>query len=152
MWAAGFVALTSHSCFAKSGDLTSSNIVFLLLFVFLQMMKHAWDSYRQYGWGHNELKPLAKKGHSTNIFGKPDEPLSPTAVCAHWQSTHTVVNHTWMHAWMHTHSISPPFPLWTRLCDNASGRMHITLGWVFASRSTRSRKPQAEVSLKRQIK
>uniref|UniRef100_A0A8K9V536 alpha-1,2-Mannosidase n=1 Tax=Oncorhynchus mykiss TaxID=8022 RepID=A0A8K9V536_ONCMY len=25
--------------------------------------------YRQYGWGHNELKPLAKKGHSTNIFG-----------------------------------------------------------------------------------
>uniref|UniRef100_A0A672HJ91 alpha-1,2-Mannosidase n=1 Tax=Salarias fasciatus TaxID=181472 RepID=A0A672HJ91_SALFA len=34
-----------------------------------QMMKHAWDSYRQYGWGHNELKPLAKKGHSTNIFG-----------------------------------------------------------------------------------
>uniref|UniRef100_A0A8C6TFR6 alpha-1,2-Mannosidase n=1 Tax=Neogobius melanostomus TaxID=47308 RepID=A0A8C6TFR6_9GOBI len=35
----------------------------------LQMMKHAWDSYRQYGWGHNELKPIAKKGHSTNIFG-----------------------------------------------------------------------------------
>uniref|UniRef100_A0A8C7EZZ8 alpha-1,2-Mannosidase n=1 Tax=Oncorhynchus kisutch TaxID=8019 RepID=A0A8C7EZZ8_ONCKI len=34
-----------------------------------RMMKHAWDSYRQYGWGHNELKPLAKKGHSTNIFG-----------------------------------------------------------------------------------
>uniref|UniRef100_A0A671NW09 alpha-1,2-Mannosidase n=1 Tax=Sinocyclocheilus anshuiensis TaxID=1608454 RepID=A0A671NW09_9TELE len=26
-------------------------------------------SYRQYGWGHNELKPIAKKGHSTNIFG-----------------------------------------------------------------------------------
>uniref|UniRef100_A0A8C5FX30 alpha-1,2-Mannosidase n=1 Tax=Gadus morhua TaxID=8049 RepID=A0A8C5FX30_GADMO len=34
-----------------------------------EMMKHAWDSYRQYGWGHNELKPLAKKGHTTNIFG-----------------------------------------------------------------------------------
>ncbi|MBN3288729.1 MA1A2 mannosidase, partial [Polyodon spathula] len=34
-----------------------------------EMMKHAWDNYRQYGWGHNELKPLAKKGHSTNIFG-----------------------------------------------------------------------------------
>uniref|UniRef100_A0A8D0C8Q7 alpha-1,2-Mannosidase n=1 Tax=Scleropages formosus TaxID=113540 RepID=A0A8D0C8Q7_SCLFO len=34
-----------------------------------EMMKHAWDSYRQYGWGHNELKPLSKKGHSTNIFG-----------------------------------------------------------------------------------
>ncbi|RLV99018.1 hypothetical protein DV515_00010194 [Chloebia gouldiae] len=34
-----------------------------------QMMKHAWDNYRQYGWGHNELKPIARKGHSTNIFG-----------------------------------------------------------------------------------
>lgn len=80
-----------------------------------QMMKHAWDSYRQYGWGHNELKPLAKKGHSTNIFGRPDKPLSPTTVCANWQFAHTVVNHTWVHAWMravlltvrhvaHTHS------------------------------------------------
>uniref|UniRef100_A0A8C5I1W9 alpha-1,2-Mannosidase n=1 Tax=Gouania willdenowi TaxID=441366 RepID=A0A8C5I1W9_GOUWI len=48
-------------------DFISSEIQWLL-FVF-QMMKHAWDSYRQYGWGHNELKPLAKKGHSTNIFG-----------------------------------------------------------------------------------
>ncbi|PIO31844.1 hypothetical protein AB205_0163950, partial [Aquarana catesbeiana] len=34
-----------------------------------KMMKHAWDNYRQYGWGHNELKPIARKGHSTNIFG-----------------------------------------------------------------------------------
>ncbi|KAI3356041.1 hypothetical protein L3Q82_017312 [Scortum barcoo] len=56
---------------SSHGDFTSSNVVFLLsfLFCFCQMMKHAWDSYRQYGWGHNELKPLAKKGHSTNIFG-----------------------------------------------------------------------------------
>ncbi|XP_075704346.1 mannosyl-oligosaccharide 1,2-alpha-mannosidase IB-like, partial [Rhinoderma darwinii] len=34
-----------------------------------EMMKHAWDNYKQYGWGHNELKPIARKGHSTNIFG-----------------------------------------------------------------------------------
>ncbi|XP_071988333.1 mannosyl-oligosaccharide 1,2-alpha-mannosidase IB-like, partial [Engystomops pustulosus] len=34
-----------------------------------EMMKHAWDNYRQYGWGHNELRPIARKGHSTNIFG-----------------------------------------------------------------------------------
>lgn len=34
-----------------------------------EMMKHAWDNYRTYGWGHNELRPIAKKGHSTNIFG-----------------------------------------------------------------------------------
>jgi len=50
-----------------------------------QMMKHAWDSYRQYSWGHNELKPLAKKGHSTNIFGKP-LPLAHTHTHTH---THT---------------------------------------------------------------
>uniref|UniRef100_A0A672SND3 alpha-1,2-Mannosidase n=1 Tax=Sinocyclocheilus grahami TaxID=75366 RepID=A0A672SND3_SINGR len=41
----------------------------MLHFIGINMMKHAWDSYRQYGWGHNELKPIAKKGHSTNIFG-----------------------------------------------------------------------------------
>lgn len=80
----------------KSGDFTPSNKLYCYLL--FQMMKHAWDSYRQYGWGHNELKPLAKKGHSTNIFGRPDKPLSPTAVCAHWQFSNTVVNHTWMHA------------------------------------------------------
>lgn len=34
-----------------------------------EMMKHAWDNYRIYGWGHNELRPIARKGHSTNIFG-----------------------------------------------------------------------------------
>ncbi|XP_067849051.1 mannosyl-oligosaccharide 1,2-alpha-mannosidase IB isoform X2 [Heptranchias perlo] len=34
-----------------------------------EMMKHAWGNYRQYAWGHNELKPLSRKGHSTNIFG-----------------------------------------------------------------------------------
>uniref|UniRef100_A0A8C9Y388 alpha-1,2-Mannosidase n=1 Tax=Sander lucioperca TaxID=283035 RepID=A0A8C9Y388_SANLU len=63
-----FVAVTLHSCFAKSEDFTASNVLLCCHF-FFQMMKHAWDSYRQYGWGHNELKPLAKKGHSTNIFG-----------------------------------------------------------------------------------
>lgn len=57
------------------------------------MMKHAWDSYRQYGWGHNELKPIAKKGHSTNIFGKPD-----TAAFTHRQFAHTVISRNWMHA------------------------------------------------------
>lgn len=72
--------------------ITSSNM--LHCYLLFQMMKHAWDSYRQYGWGHNELKPLAKKGHSTNIFGRPDKLLSPTAVGAHWQFANTVVNHS----------------------------------------------------------
>ncbi|XP_010078021.1 PREDICTED: mannosyl-oligosaccharide 1,2-alpha-mannosidase IA-like, partial [Pterocles gutturalis] len=33
------------------------------------MMKHAWDNYKQYAWGLNELKPISKQGHSSNLFG-----------------------------------------------------------------------------------
>jgi mannosyl-oligosaccharide alpha-1,2-mannosidase len=33
------------------------------------MMKHAWDGYKKYAWGDNELRPVTKKGHSANIFG-----------------------------------------------------------------------------------
>uniref|UniRef100_A0A7N9AUV3 alpha-1,2-Mannosidase n=1 Tax=Mastacembelus armatus TaxID=205130 RepID=A0A7N9AUV3_9TELE len=33
------------------------------------MMKHAWDSYRRYAWGSNELRPVSKQGHSSNLFG-----------------------------------------------------------------------------------
>ena len=34
------------------------------------MIKHAWDGYAKYGFGENELKPMAKKGHYAYIFGK----------------------------------------------------------------------------------
>nr|XP_061609884.1 mannosyl-oligosaccharide 1,2-alpha-mannosidase IA [Phyllopteryx taeniolatus] len=34
-----------------------------------EMMKHAWDSYRRYAWGSNELRPVSKRGHSSNLFG-----------------------------------------------------------------------------------
>ncbi|XP_038653458.1 mannosyl-oligosaccharide 1,2-alpha-mannosidase IA-like isoform X1 [Scyliorhinus canicula] len=34
-----------------------------------EMMKFAWDNYRQYAWGTNELKPLSKSGHSSGLFG-----------------------------------------------------------------------------------
>lgn len=34
-----------------------------------KMMIEAWDNYKQYAWGHNELKPLSRKGHSASIFG-----------------------------------------------------------------------------------
>ena len=34
-----------------------------------EMLKHSWDSYVKYGWGHNELKPLSRKGHTSEIFG-----------------------------------------------------------------------------------
>ena len=35
-----------------------------------QMMQHAWSNYVRYAWGENELDPIAKRGHSAQIFGK----------------------------------------------------------------------------------
>ena len=34
------------------------------------MMQHAWSNYVRYAWGENELDPIAKRGHSAQIFGK----------------------------------------------------------------------------------
>lgn len=34
-----------------------------------EMMTFAWNNYKQYAWGSNELKPLSKRGHSASIFG-----------------------------------------------------------------------------------
>jgi len=33
------------------------------------MMQFAWQMYAKYAWGQNELKPVSRRGHSTNIFG-----------------------------------------------------------------------------------
>ncbi|KAJ8289214.1 hypothetical protein COCON_G00018730 [Conger conger] len=33
------------------------------------MMKFAWDNYKHYAWGKNELRPLTKNGHIGNMFG-----------------------------------------------------------------------------------
>ncbi|KAI4898111.1 hypothetical protein NFI96_015380, partial [Prochilodus magdalenae] len=57
-----------------------------------EMMKHAWDSYRQYGWGHNELKPIAKKGHSTNIFAVLCDKDQTESICE-WYSAEINVAH-----------------------------------------------------------
>uniref|UniRef100_A0A3Q3BA87 alpha-1,2-Mannosidase n=1 Tax=Kryptolebias marmoratus TaxID=37003 RepID=A0A3Q3BA87_KRYMA len=34
-----------------------------------EMMKFAWDNYKGYAWGKNELRPLTKNGHIGNMFG-----------------------------------------------------------------------------------
>ncbi|KAM9798066.1 mannosyl-oligosaccharide 1,2-alpha-mannosidase IA isoform 1-T1 [Neosynchiropus ocellatus] len=34
-----------------------------------EMMKFAWDNYKQFAWGKNELRPLTKNGHIGNMFG-----------------------------------------------------------------------------------
>ncbi|VDK71854.1 unnamed protein product [Cylicostephanus goldi] len=36
------------------------------------MTKFAWDNYRKYAWGQNELRPVSKRGHSASVFGMGD--------------------------------------------------------------------------------
>ena len=33
------------------------------------MTRFAWENYRKYAWGRNELKPLSRSGHQAGIFG-----------------------------------------------------------------------------------
>uniref|UniRef100_A0A8C4E657 alpha-1,2-Mannosidase n=1 Tax=Dicentrarchus labrax TaxID=13489 RepID=A0A8C4E657_DICLA len=33
------------------------------------MMKFAWDNYKRYAWGKNELRPVTRNGHIGNMFG-----------------------------------------------------------------------------------
>uniref|UniRef100_A0A671NWX6 alpha-1,2-Mannosidase n=2 Tax=Sinocyclocheilus anshuiensis TaxID=1608454 RepID=A0A671NWX6_9TELE len=34
-----------------------------------EMMQFSWDNYKRYAWGSNELRPVSKQGHSSNLFG-----------------------------------------------------------------------------------
>ncbi|KAJ8357838.1 hypothetical protein SKAU_G00206320 [Synaphobranchus kaupii] len=42
---------------------------------FTKMMKFAWDNYKLYAWGKNELRPLTRNGHVGNMFGRPSSAL-----------------------------------------------------------------------------
>lgn len=42
----------------------------LFIFFSLQMMQFAWNNYKRYAWGTNELRPVSKQGHSSNLFGE----------------------------------------------------------------------------------
>ncbi|XP_037026450.1 mannosyl-oligosaccharide alpha-1,2-mannosidase IA isoform X2 [Bradysia coprophila] len=37
-----------------------------------EMMKHAWEYYKLYAWGKNELRPISKRPHTGSIFGTSD--------------------------------------------------------------------------------
>ncbi|XP_051730057.1 mannosyl-oligosaccharide 1,2-alpha-mannosidase IA isoform X1 [Ctenopharyngodon idella] len=34
-----------------------------------EMMQFSWENYKRYAWGSNELRPVSKQGHSSNLFG-----------------------------------------------------------------------------------
>lgn len=36
------------------------------------MMIHAWENYKLYAWGKNELRPISRQAHSGSIFGAYD--------------------------------------------------------------------------------
>lgn len=38
----------------------------------VEMMHHAWNGYKKYAWGANELSPLSKKACHGGVFGKND--------------------------------------------------------------------------------
>ncbi|XP_063532966.1 mannosyl-oligosaccharide alpha-1,2-mannosidase IA-like isoform X2 [Cydia strobilella] len=35
----------------------------------VEMMRHAWNNYKLYAWGKNELKPISKRAHLSSVFG-----------------------------------------------------------------------------------
>ncbi|CAG9795291.1 unnamed protein product [Diatraea saccharalis] len=35
----------------------------------IEMMRHAWNNYKLYAWGKNELKPISKRAHLSSVFG-----------------------------------------------------------------------------------
>ncbi|CAD7090546.1 unnamed protein product [Hermetia illucens] len=37
-----------------------------------EMMIHAWENYKLYAWGKNELRPISRQAHSGSIFGAYD--------------------------------------------------------------------------------
>lgn len=56
-------------------DISDSNpamIDFAKREVVKKMMIHAWQNYKLYAWGKNELRPLSQRAHSGSIFGSYD--------------------------------------------------------------------------------
>uniref|UniRef100_A0A9J2PPD1 alpha-1,2-Mannosidase n=1 Tax=Ascaris lumbricoides TaxID=6252 RepID=A0A9J2PPD1_ASCLU len=45
-----------------------------------RMMLHAWNGYKKYAWGENEVQPIAKKAYSQGIFGGAGSGLAATMV------------------------------------------------------------------------
>lgn len=55
-------------------------------------MQFAWDNYKRYAWGSNELRPVSKQGHSSNLFGECVCVLC-VCVCVWFFSCHEPVIH-----------------------------------------------------------
>jgi mannosyl-oligosaccharide alpha-1,2-mannosidase len=38
--------------------------------MFQKMMMLAWDGYKRFAWGKNELRPMSKTSHTPKVFGE----------------------------------------------------------------------------------
>lgn len=47
-----------------------------------EMMVYAWDGYRKYAWGKNEVRPIALKPFNQGIFGGASSNMAATIVDA----------------------------------------------------------------------
>uniref|UniRef100_A0AAF5DFU6 alpha-1,2-Mannosidase n=1 Tax=Strongyloides stercoralis TaxID=6248 RepID=A0AAF5DFU6_STRER len=56
--------------------LTNNNIDNDKAIFIKKMMKHAWDGYKKYAWGANELNSIQKMASSQEIFGGPRMPAT----------------------------------------------------------------------------
>lgn len=48
------------------------------------MIKYAWNGYKKYAWGANEVRPILKQAHNQDIFGgsKSDRNMAATIIDA----------------------------------------------------------------------
>lgn len=63
---------TVHGLTMTRAFVSISYLSLMLISVFfesIQMMTHAWNNYKLYAWGKNELKPISKRAHTGSIFG-----------------------------------------------------------------------------------
>lgn len=60
-----FNTVMPRCCLKQPDTQLTASCLFLL-----QMMKFAWDNYKLYALGKNELRPLTRNGHIGNMFGE----------------------------------------------------------------------------------
>ncbi|KAL1258608.1 hypothetical protein QQF64_009185, partial [Cirrhinus molitorella] len=63
-----FPAVLKYSFRAQTREIRKSIALELRALDAGAMMKFAWDNYKQYAWGKNELRPLTRNGHIGNMF------------------------------------------------------------------------------------
>ncbi len=110
------------------------------------MMQFSWDNYKRYAWGFNELRPISKQGHSSNLFG---ECLSRVSfwpwnydLCTYSQNCQSVL-HRWLgdlHQkgfWFLSGLSHFTSSVWVSFCFQEDKQNQFWLHWAGIARSHR---------------